>query len=191
MLGIIAATAMLGVSLAGDAWSAGDRLRAPTPGPTWLQRLEALGPRPGDLVLSSETEALHFYLGQSDFYVLPEGNDEGITRFTYSASGGVRSAYTDAIVLGRRGDFERLVERPHAGRDLWIIGPAGSMVDRLRRLDPDLWPSLVRSADVTVRTPDRWVLLKVRLPMEPASPRAEAASRIRGYGTLSRCGPAA
>ena len=31
-------------------------------------------------------------------------------------------------------------------------------------IDPTLWPSLVRSADTVLHTPDGWVLLRITLP---------------------------
>ena len=62
------------------------------------------------------------------------------------------------------GDFERLVEAPNSGRNLWVVGREERLVRLIQQIDPRFWPSLQRAAETELHTRDRWVLLRLRLP---------------------------
>jgi hypothetical protein len=143
-----------------DAGEAVSRVRPLSQGATWLDVLRDQGIQPTDLIVAEAPTIVEFYLGRGEFYIHPEGYE----RYTYQAPDAVRSIYTDSIVLRERGDFERLVERPHAGRTVWVVGRQ----ERLQRLadmmDGALLPSITRSADQVIQTRDHWLLLRLTLP---------------------------
>ena len=161
---------ILSLTLFDDASAAVRRLRTPVPGPTWLQALEREGVGPTDLVLSDAPEPMLFYLGRIDFHVYGtvefRGSDgEGYERYSYQAPDGVRSIYTDSLLLAREGDFERLVEQPNPGRTLWVIGHEERLRRQVERVDSNLWPSLTRSARRRIEAVDDQLVLRVELPL--------------------------
>jgi 4-amino-4-deoxy-L-arabinose transferase-like glycosyltransferase len=150
-----------GLVLWGDAASA-LHSRARPRGPTWLDDLRSKGWRPDDpsaLVLAEAPLVTRLYLGRADFYVHPDGFE----RYAYQDGPVARSLYTPAVLLKERGDFERLVAGPYAGRTLWVIGQDDRLPRLARRLDSALWERLERASGVTRPTRDYWIM-RVDLP---------------------------
>jgi hypothetical protein len=145
-----------GLVLWGDAVSA-FRPRPSSRGPTWLDDLRARGWQPDDadaLVLAEAPLVTQVYLGRADFYVHPEGFE----RYAYQDGPVARSLYTPAVLLKERGDFERLVAGPYAGRTLWVIGQEDRLPRLTRQIDPALWQRLQRASGVTRPTRDYWIM---------------------------------
>jgi 4-amino-4-deoxy-L-arabinose transferase-like glycosyltransferase len=154
---------VFGLALHRDVPVAAHHLQPSTTGVTWLEVLQQQGLQPTDLLVAEAPTIVHFYLGRDEFYVHPDDNE----RYVYQAPGALRSIYTDSALVSERGDFERLVERPYAGRSVWMVSRRGRLQQLMNRIDPSLWPSLVRSADQVLETRDGWVLVKVTLPRRP------------------------
>jgi hypothetical protein len=165
----LALLAVLALGLSGNPLIPVPKFREP-PGPTWLQALRQEGLRSTDLVLSEGPERALFYLGRVDYHVYAglefrQASEAGYARYSYQAPDAVRSIYTNSGLLARGGDFERLVEQPNRGRTLWVIGGEDRLQRQMELMDPDLWPSLVRSARRKLETKDGWIMLKVTLPL--------------------------
>jgi 4-amino-4-deoxy-L-arabinose transferase-like glycosyltransferase len=158
-LELLALLAVFGLALHEDVLAAVRRFQQAPVAPTWLQALRQQGFQETDLVVTDSKETVQFYLGRDEFYIRPSDNE----RYVYQASDRLRSIYTDATLISQQGDFERLVEAPHPERTLWWLGRRHRL-DLVHRIDPDLWPSLLRSSEQVLETRDGWVLLKVRLP---------------------------
>jgi 4-amino-4-deoxy-L-arabinose transferase-like glycosyltransferase len=155
-------------ALWGDAAAATARLREPPPGQTWVQAIFEQGLEPTDLIVSESANRAQYYLGRCEFFIRPLNYD----RYAYPESDTLRDVSTGAVLLVRRGDFERLAEMPNQGRSAWIIGREVPLRSTLQSLDPELWPSLVGSAERLIRTSDGLVLLKVKLPRGGEAPAA-------------------
>ena len=153
-------SAVLGAALFHDLGAIGRLFRQPTPGPTWVQALQEHGLQPTDLIVTEGPEVVRFYLGRADFNFYTADNE----RYTYPAVDAVRSIYTDSALLHERGDFERLVERPNAGRTAWVLGRQERLQRLTQAIDPELWPTLARSAELMIETRDGWALVKLTLP---------------------------
>jgi 4-amino-4-deoxy-L-arabinose transferase-like glycosyltransferase len=149
------------VSVADDARAAGRDLASPPPSATWLQTVERLGIQPSDVILGEAPTILQLYLGRDEYYVHPEGYE----RYTYQANDAVRNIYTDAIVLRRRDDFERLVQAGRDGTVVWVIGREERLSRLSAQIDSDLWRRMLQQADVRQTTRDRWLILRLRLPV--------------------------
>jgi 4-amino-4-deoxy-L-arabinose transferase-like glycosyltransferase len=154
------------VALWGDAAAATALLRQPAPGQTWVQAILDQGLEPSDLLVAESANKAQYYFGRSEFFIRPLNYD----RYAYPESDMLRDVSTGAVLLVGRGDFERLVETPNQGRSAWIIGREVPLRSTLQNLDPELWPSLVSSAERLIRTTDGWVLLKVKLPRGAGAP---------------------
>lgn len=152
---------VFGTALRPDAVAAARQMGEPPPRQTWLQVMAGQDLRPSDLIVTEGPEVAYFYLGRADYYFRAGEPD----RYVYPALDGLRAITTGSLLLHQPGDFEQLVERPNAGRRIWVIGRR----DRLRRLtaqiDPLLWPALAASAEQRVETPDGWILLAIWLPL--------------------------
>jgi 4-amino-4-deoxy-L-arabinose transferase-like glycosyltransferase len=164
LLGVGGLVVVFGLSLRSDFAAAVDRLRAPTPGPTWLQSLQAEGIEPSDLLLTEGPDIVYFYLGRADFYFY-RGPFE---RYSYRASDAIRLLSTNSAYIREHADFRRLVEAANPGRTLWVLGRADIMQQWSATVDRDLWRSFAGSADRLIETPDGWALLKLRLPRRVA-----------------------
>jgi hypothetical protein len=151
---------VFGLALRSDLAAAADSLRAPPPGPTWLQSLQAEAVQPGDLLLTEGPDIVYFYLGRADFY-LYRGPFE---RYSYRAPDAIRLLSTNSAYIRDYADFRRLVEDANPGRTLWVLGRADIMQEWSATVNRDLWWSFVSSADRQIGTPDGWALLKLRLP---------------------------
>jgi hypothetical protein len=110
-------------------------------------------------VLAEAPLVTQVYLGRADFYVHPEGFE----RYAYQDGPVARSLYTPAVLLKERGDFERLVAGPYAGRTLWVIGQDDRLPRLTRQMDPALWQRLQRASGVTRPTRDYWIM-RLELP---------------------------
>ena len=157
----LALVAVFGVALRNDLETQKRRLERPTPGRTWVQSFREQAIEPTDLIVTVETEVVQFYAGREHF-VLRGGGD--FLRYVYRAPDMMRSIYTNAPLLRDDGDFERYVERPNRGRKVWLLGPRDRLSYVMGRIDPNLWPSLIRSADRDVDLGDGWALIGVNLP---------------------------
>jgi 4-amino-4-deoxy-L-arabinose transferase-like glycosyltransferase len=169
----LAVVAVVAGALHDDLTEAGDRLRRPAPRSTWLQTLEQQEIGPDDLLLTEGPERLRFYLGRADYHIYSRrefndldrdsADDQG--RYSYAADDGIRSIYTNSLLLGAKGDFERLVEQPNHGKTLWVIGEESTIKRLAERMDDDLWPSLHRSARRRTTTDDDWIIMRIALPL--------------------------
>jgi hypothetical protein len=148
-------------ALWGDALALPGRLQQPAPRPTWVETLREQGLQSTDLLVTNWPTVVWFYLGRDEFYIPLQGAYE---RYAYRASDAVRSIYTDSVLLQQHEDFERLVELPNPGRTVWVLGPEELLPQQVRAMNPQLWPSLLNSADQVTRTADGWVLLRLTLP---------------------------
>jgi 4-amino-4-deoxy-L-arabinose transferase-like glycosyltransferase len=160
LLSLVALLLAFGTALAGDVDLVSRLVRQPPARETWLQALEQQGVGPDDLVLSDAPTVVYFYLGRADYFLYSDDYE----RYTYRTAGGLRSIYTDSLLVRTRRDFERLVERKQLGRTLWVIGREHQLTRWSGLSDRRLLPSLVDSADQVVKTPDGWMFLKVPLP---------------------------
>jgi 4-amino-4-deoxy-L-arabinose transferase-like glycosyltransferase len=160
LLSLVALLLAFGTALAGDVDLVSRLVRQPPARETWLQALEQQGVGPDDLVLSDAPTVVYFYLGRADYFLYSDDYE----RYTYRTAGGLRSIYTDSLLVRTRRDFERLVERKQLGRTLWVIGREHQLTRWSGLSDRRLLPSLVDSADQVVKTPDGWMFIKVPLP---------------------------
>jgi 4-amino-4-deoxy-L-arabinose transferase-like glycosyltransferase len=148
------------VALANDVVRAFRDFGRPAPGPTWVQALQQEGLQPADLILADSATKMQFYFQRADFYFRTADYD----RYAYDASDTLRYIYTDSPLIVEQGDFERVIEQPSQGRTLWVISD-GDRIERMaEKIDPGLWPSLMKSADRTIRTHDGWELVRLTLP---------------------------
>jgi hypothetical protein len=136
------------------------------PRTTWLEVLQRHGLQPTDILVTRNKEISYFYLGRTEYYFYGRGGKgDDFERYAYQASDAVRSAYTNSILLHKRGDFKRLLEAPNRGRVLWVIGNKWpELRDEVEDVERGLWSSLVASANLVDMTPDAWVLLRLTLP---------------------------
>jgi hypothetical protein len=125
-----------------------------------VQVIRQQGLAPDDLLVVDQPEVVQFYLGHAEFYY----RVEGFERYTYPSADGVRSIYTDSLLLAERGDFRRLVETPHPGRRVWVISRGEHIERRAKAVDPRFWSALVRSADRRLEADDR-TLIRAPLPL--------------------------
>lgn len=153
---------LFGAALARDIRAIPSWLHESAPRQTWVQAIQRAGFKPTDLVVSESSQKARFYLGRADFDLRPIN----YRRYAYRSPEGLRYIYTGALLLTTRGDFERLVERPNAGRVVWIVGRAERLPETLLQLDPQLWPALSEAADKRIRTADGWLLLRLTLPRQ-------------------------
>jgi hypothetical protein len=160
VLRVVAIVGIFALVLPADLVNAARRLRRPPPGPTWVQALQQAGIQPNDLILGEGVTKIRFYFGHAEYYLRLDDYE----RYAYGPPDALRYIYSDSLLLTRRGDFERLVEEPNYGRTLWLVGTTGKLEDRADEIDPRLWPSLVKSADRTIRTRDGWELVRLTLP---------------------------
>jgi 4-amino-4-deoxy-L-arabinose transferase-like glycosyltransferase len=158
----VALLLVFGLALANDLDRVIARLEQPTPGPTWVQTLQQEGLQPTDLILAESATKLHFYFQRADFYVRPTDYE----RYAAESDDALRYIYTDSALIVGPGDFERLVEQPNHGRTLWMVSSGNRLQRMAEEIDSDLWPSLVQSADRTVRTDDGWELVRLTLPRQ-------------------------
>jgi 4-amino-4-deoxy-L-arabinose transferase-like glycosyltransferase len=158
----MALLATFGITLAGDVAEAAGRFPRSVSGPSWLQEVRGRGLQPSELVLSEAPTIVELYLGPNEFYIHPEGYE----RYTYQAPDALRSIYTNSILLREQGDFERMVEQPYAGQTVWVVGREERLQRLAEMMDPNLLPSLSRSADEVIRTHDRWLLMRIKLPRQ-------------------------
>lgn len=161
----LALAAVFGWALQEDVWSARRLLGRSPQEVSWVQTLRGAGLQPNDLLLGDVSTKLQFYFGHAEF----EFRVRDYERYAYEAPDGLRFIYTGSAFISRQGDFERLVEQQNPGRTLWVISRGNAIQMMADEIDPALWPSLVRSADKVLRTPDGWVLLRITLP-RPARP---------------------
>jgi 4-amino-4-deoxy-L-arabinose transferase-like glycosyltransferase len=165
--GVLPAAALVvvfGAVLAEDFAITPGRLRqlvpnATSPPENWLQALQQ-ELQPDHLIATPTASKIQYYLGRLDFYI----DHEDYERYVYQAPDLVRQIHTDAVLLQKRSDFERLLEDRNTGRTVWVVGRRPILMSALRGLHPDLWRSLERSADRIIQTPDDWVMFKVQLP---------------------------
>jgi hypothetical protein len=148
---------IFGTALADDVEAAVHQAQEPAGEQTWLQVLEQQGIRPGDLLLSDAPTVVHFYLGRDEYFLY----SDDFERYTYRTSDGLRSIYTDSLLLRTRRDFARYVERRQAGRTLWVVGRRHQLERWSKMSDPGWLPSLTESADTLIDTPDGWLLMRV------------------------------
>jgi hypothetical protein len=160
--GIVVAVVLALVSFGPVLWP--DVARAlrparPSTAPTWVDTLRAQGWQPTDLVLAEAPLVSQFYLGRSDFYLQPEGYE----RYARRDGSQERFLYTDALLLRRRGDFERLIASRYPGRTLWVIGQDDRLPRLTRQMDANLWQWLQDTSGVS-RPTRGWWIMRVELP---------------------------
>jgi hypothetical protein len=152
-----------------DLVSAASQLRRPPARPTWVQTLLAQPIGPDDLLLTEGPERLRFYFGRADYHLYSRrefrDSQDDEDRYSYQAVDGIRSIYTNSLLISEPDDFDRLVEAPNHGRTLWVVGSEETLHRLARRIEGDLWPSLLGSARRKLSTDDGWIMLRITLPL--------------------------
>jgi len=139
---------VFGVSLRNDLVAV-TRWHEP-PGQTWLTEFRALGPSPGDLVMSDNPEIPARYLGRV-YYWERGANYE---RYTFISGDYIRHAYTGAVKVGSEKEFLSLV-LANRSKILWYLGDEPGLKD----FPLNLRERIFRSAGLVRRTQDGMIIL--------------------------------
>jgi hypothetical protein len=150
---------LFSITLSADVGGALRRWRQAPTRTTWLQDLEREDISRDSLILTDAPTILNFYVAQPTFYV----HDKEYARYAYRAEDGLRSIYTDSLLLREPADFERQLAENQTGRTLWVVGRLGRLDVWIKQSAPGRWEQLRRAADREVKTRDGWVLLRVKL----------------------------
>lgn len=160
---LVAAVALGGMLLAHQDVSA-VRARAalnPREG-SWLREARALGIGPDDLVMSDVPTIAGWYIGGLDFWV----SSRDYEKYTTHDGDTLRDVHTGAVLVRNRGDFDRLVSGPFAGRTLWIVA-SGRSYQWQELVDVDFRTFLDRSAVRRIHPGDNARIWRIELPPPP------------------------
>lgn len=125
----------------------------------WLREARALGIGPGDVVMTDVPTTVGWYIGGLDYWVSSREYEKYTTRVDEIR----RDVHTGATLVRSRGEFERLVARPLAGRQVWVI-VSGRNYQWGELVDDDLKALIDRSASQRVNPGDNTKFLLVNLP---------------------------
>jgi 4-amino-4-deoxy-L-arabinose transferase-like glycosyltransferase len=125
----------------------------------WLRQVRELGIGPDDVVMTDIPTTIAWYVGGLDFWISSRDYEKYTTRHDDVR----RDVHSDAILVRTRGELDRLVARPLAGRPVWIIA-SGRSYQWGELVDDDLKAALERSASQKIYPGDGTRLLLVRLP---------------------------
>jgi hypothetical protein len=100
-----------------------------------------------------------WYIGGLDYWVSSHEYEKYTTRVDEIR----RDVHTGAVLVRSRGEFERLVARPLAGRQVWVI-VSGRNYQWGELVDDDLKALIDRSASQRVNPGDNTRILLVNLP---------------------------
>jgi hypothetical protein len=126
---------------------------------SWLRQVRELGIGPDDVIMTDVPTTIGWYVGGLDFWV----SSKEFEKYTTRVDDVRRDVHTGAVLVRSRGDFERLVARPLAGRSVWVI-ESGRSYQWGELVDDDLKALLERSAAQRVNPGDNFRLLLLNLP---------------------------
>ncbi|MCC7372235.1 MAG: glycosyltransferase family 39 protein [Chloroflexi bacterium] len=125
----------------------------------WLRQARSLGIDGDAVVMTDVPTTVGWYIGGLDFWVSSHDYEKYTTRV-----GDIRrDVHTGAVLVRSRGDYDRLVARPLAGRQVWVIA-SGRNYQWGELVDDDLKSLLDRSASQRVNPGDNTRILLVNLP---------------------------
>jgi hypothetical protein len=125
----------------------------------WLREARALGIGRDALVMTDIPTVVGWYVGDLDFWV----SSKDYEKYTTHVDEVRRDVHTGAILVRSRGEFERLVTRPLAGQQVWVI-VSGRNYQWGELVDDDLKTLIDRSASQRVNPGDNTRILLVNLP---------------------------
>jgi hypothetical protein len=125
----------------------------------WLRQLRELGVGPDDLMMTDVPTMVGWYVGGLDFWL----SSKDFEKYTTRTDDVRRDVHTGAVLVRSRADFDRLVARPLAGRNVWVIA-SGRSYQWGELVDDDLKTLLERSASQRLNPGDNFRLLLLNLP---------------------------
>jgi 4-amino-4-deoxy-L-arabinose transferase-like glycosyltransferase len=162
---VIPASAVVGAVLIGtflahqDVGRAVERAALSPREGAWLRQARMLGINPDDIVMTDIPTSVGWYIGGLDYWV----SSHEYEKYTTFSGEVRRDVHTGAILVRSRGEFERLVARPLAGRQVWVI-VSGRNYQWGELVDDDLKALIDRSASQRVNPGDNTRILLVNLP---------------------------
>jgi hypothetical protein len=126
---------------------------------SWLRRARELGIGRDTIVMTDLPTTVGWYIGDLDFWV----SSRDFEKYTSRTDDVRRDVHTGAVLVRSRGDFERLVNRPLAGRQVWVIA-SGRSYQWGELVDDDLKTALDRTASQRINPGDNFRLLLLNLP---------------------------
>ncbi|MGE3269189.1 MAG: ArnT family glycosyltransferase [Chloroflexota bacterium] len=125
----------------------------------WLRQVRALGIGPESVVMTDVPTVVGWYVGGLDYWI----SSHEYEKYTTRVDDVRRDVHTGAVLVRSRSDFERLVSRPLAGRQVWVI-VSGRNYQWGELVDDDLKALIDRSAAQRVNSGDNTRILLVNLP---------------------------
>jgi 4-amino-4-deoxy-L-arabinose transferase-like glycosyltransferase len=126
---------------------------------SWLRQVRELGIGPDDLIMTDVPTTVGWYVGGLDFWL----TSKEFEKYTTRTDDVRRDVHTGAALVRSRGDFDRLVARPLAGRRVWVIA-SGRSYQWGELVDDDLKSLLERSASERLNPGDNFRLLLLNPP---------------------------
>jgi hypothetical protein len=157
----VVASVILGLMLLAhqDVARAIDRAALSPKEGSWLRQARELGIGPDDVVMSDLPTTIGWYIGGLDFWITSRDYEKYTTRSDDLR----RDVHTGAVLVRSRGDFDRLVTKPLAGRAVWVIS-SGRSYQWGELVDDDLKALLDRAASQRVNPGDNFRILLLNLP---------------------------
>ena len=162
---VIPATTVVAMVLAGmlaahqDVRRAVDRAALSPREGSWLRQARALGIGPESVVMTDIPTVVGWYIGGLDYWV----SSQEYEKYTTRTDDLRRDVHTGAVLVRSRGEFERLVTRPLAGQQVWVI-VSGRNYQWGELVDDDLKALIDRIAAQRVNPGDNSRILLVNLP---------------------------
>jgi hypothetical protein len=126
---------------------------------SWLRQARELGIGPDSIVMTDVPTSVAWYIGGLDFWV----TSHDFEKYTTRADDVRRDVHTGAALVRNRADFERLVGRPLAGRQVWLLA-SGRSYQWGELVDDDLKSLLERAASERINPGDNFRILLLNLP---------------------------
>jgi hypothetical protein len=124
-----------------------------------IRQARDLGIGADDVVMSDVPTTVGWYVGGLDFWI----SSRDFEKYTTMTDGLRHDVHTGAILVRSRGDFERLVSLPLAGRRVWVIA-SGRSYQWGELVDDDLKTALERAASQRVNPGDNSRILLLNIP---------------------------
>jgi hypothetical protein len=126
---------------------------------SWLRQARELGIGPDSIVMTDVPTTVAWYIGGLDFWVTSHDFEKYATRTDDVR----RDVHTGAAIVRNRGDFDRLVGGPLAGRQVWVLA-SGRSYQWGELVDDDLKSLLEKAASERINPGDNFRILLLNVP---------------------------
>jgi hypothetical protein len=126
---------------------------------SWLRQARDLGIGPDSVVMTDVPTTVAWYIGGLDFWL----TSHDFEKYTTRTDDLRRDVHTGALLIRSRGDFDRLVSRTLAGRDVWVLA-SGRSYQWGELVDDDLKSLLEKSASQRINPGDNFRILLLHIP---------------------------